>query len=68
MSHRLEPPAGRPYLDPEEAVRRLRDEFAFCDADPNEGADRTGAMIAKLMELQAPQEIIDAALAGRERR
>jgi hypothetical protein len=67
MAHRLEPRKGRPYLDPEEVVRRLRDEFVHCEADADAGADITGDMIAKLIELKAPQEIIDAAVAGRER-
>ncbi|HUE71364.1 MAG TPA: hypothetical protein VMP01_10810 [Pirellulaceae bacterium] len=48
-------------------VHRLREEFAFCDADAEQGADDVGDMIAKLIELKAPQAIIDAAVAGRER-
>lgn len=67
MSHRLCPPEGRAFLDPEEIVERLREEFAFCDADKDQGADDVGDIIAKLIELKAPQAIIDAVLAGRER-
>ena len=67
MSHRLCPPEGRPFLEPEEVVERLREEFAFCDADQDQGADDVGDMIAKLIELKAPKPIIDAAIAGRDR-
>ena len=67
MAHRLDPPEGRPYLDPEEVVRRLRDEFAHCEADADQGADIVGDMVAKLIELNAPQQIIDTAMAGRDR-
>jgi hypothetical protein len=67
MSHRLEPPEGHPYLDPEEVVKRLRDEFAFCDADADQGADDVGDVIAKLIELNAPKAIIDAEIAARDR-
>jgi hypothetical protein len=67
MSHRLCPPEGRPFLEPEEVVERLREEFAFCDADRDQGADDVGDMIAKLIELKAPKPIIDAAIAGRDR-
>jgi hypothetical protein len=67
MSHRLCPPDGRPFLEPEEVVERLREEFAYCDANADQGADDVGDMIAKLIELEAPQAIIDAAIAGRER-
>jgi len=31
-SHRLWPAAGRPYLSPEEVVRRLGAEFDYCNA------------------------------------
>ena len=67
MSHRLCPPIGHSFLEPEEVVERMRDEFAFCNANAEEGADVVGDMIAKLIELKAPQAIIDDAIAGRER-
>lgn len=67
MAHRLEPQDGRPYLEPETIVRRLREEFVYCDADAEQGSDSVGDMIAKLLELRAPQEIIDQAMAGRDR-
>jgi hypothetical protein len=58
---------GRDYLDPKEVVERLRDEFSFCDADANQGSDDVGDMIGKLIELKAPQHLIDAAVGGRDR-
>jgi hypothetical protein len=67
MSDRLVPLEGRICLDPEEVVSRLREEFAYCDADADQGADDVGDMIAKLIELKAPQAIIDKAAAGRNR-
>lgn len=67
MAHRLEPPQGRSYLDPREVVERLRDEFPDCEADADQGADDVGDLIAKLIELNAPQAIIDHAVAGRDR-
>jgi hypothetical protein len=67
MAHRLLPPAGRPYLDPNVVVARLRDEFHDCDADADRGADDVGDMIVELTEPKAPQAIIDAAVAGRDR-
>jgi len=66
MAHRLEPPKGHAYRDPEEVVRLLRDEFAYCIADAEQGADDVGDMIAKLIELKAPQSMIDEAMSGRE--
>jgi hypothetical protein len=67
MSHRLEPIEGQAYLDPEEVARRLADEFAYCDVDAAQGADDVGDMLAKLIELQAPQAVIDEVAASRER-
>ena len=67
MSDRLEPYPGHPYLEPEEIVERLREEFAVCEADREQGADDVGDMIAKLIQLNAPQEWIEARLAGRDR-
>jgi hypothetical protein len=66
MSHRLQPHPGQPYLDPEEVARRLRDEFVCCTVDAEQGQDDVGDMLAKLIELKAPQAIIDDVIAGRE--
>jgi hypothetical protein len=66
LSHRLEPTAGRPYLEPKELARRLRDEFAFCAVDAEQGRDDVGDMLAKLIELKAPQAMIEEVTAGRE--
>lgn len=59
MAHRLEPPGGQPYWTPDEAIERLREEFAVVEVDREEGKDHVGQMIAKLIELKAPQAIID---------
>ncbi|MBX9790208.1 MAG: hypothetical protein K2Y37_14925 [Pirellulales bacterium] len=66
MAFRLEPPPGN-YHDPFVVVERLRDEFAGCEADAAAGADAVGDMIAKFIELKAPQAIIEEAANGRER-
>ncbi len=67
MSHRLEPSDGKSHLEPKEIARRLRDEFASCEVDAEQGVDDVGDMLAKLIELKAPQAIIDEVAAGRER-
>lgn len=66
MSHRLEPHPGKPYLDPDEVIDRLRAEFDDVQADRDEGEDGAGDLIAKLLELDAPQAIIDDAIARRD--
>ena len=66
MSHRLEPHAGQAYLDPREVATRLQEEFSCCDIDAEQGMDDAGDMLAKLIELKAPQAIIDEVSAGRE--
>ena len=66
MAHRLEPPKGRADLDPKKIAHLLREEFTYCAIDAEQGADDVGDMIAKLIDLKAPQEIIDKAMAGRE--
>jgi len=67
MSHRLEPRAGALLLDPNEVARRLRDEFEHCEIDREQGQDHVGDMLAKLIELNAPQAMIDEVSAGRDR-
>jgi hypothetical protein len=67
MAHRLEPHPGQPYLDPLDALDRLRTEFAYVAADAEQGQDDVGDIIAKLIELKAPQAIIDEQMAGRAR-
>jgi len=62
----LEPHPGQPHLDPREAIDRLRDEFALVDADQDEGADYVGDIIARLIELNAPKEIIDNEVAAQQ--
>jgi len=59
MAHRLEPPAGRPYLSPAEVVHRLDGEFAFVEADAEAGHNHVAAMIRQLERMKAPQAIIE---------
>jgi len=64
MSHQLEPLDDTSYLTPDEIVTRLKDEFGHCTADRDEGDNVVGDTIAKLIELNAPQEIIDQQIAA----
>ena len=66
MAHRLEPLTGREYLPCMEAIVRIREEFDDVDFDQDQGSDDVGDIIAKLIELKAPQQIIDHAMAGRD--
>ena len=67
MSHRLEPIDDQSYLAPSDVVERLREEFGFVEADQDEGDNIVGDTIAKLIELNAPQEIIDQQRAAQSR-
>lgn len=67
MAHILSPPDGAAYLDPEEVFRRLHEEFDYTAIDRDEGADVVGEIVAKLVELNAPQEVIDFQRASQDR-
>ena len=67
MSHRLSPRDGQAFHEPEEIARRWAEEFECCDVDAEQGKDDVGTMLAKFIELNAPQEFIDEAMRGRER-
>jgi hypothetical protein len=67
MAHRLMPHPGQDFLEPEEVIERLKDEFDDVIADREQGADDVGSMIAKFIELKAPQQFIDECLAGQDR-
>jgi hypothetical protein len=67
MTAILNPREGSPYLDPEEIIRRLEDEFEVCNTDAEAGQEHAGDMLAKLIELKAPQDIIDEVVNGRDR-
>lgn len=67
MANILFPADGVAYLDPEEVVRRLRGEFDYTAIDRNEGSGVVGEIVAKLVELNAPQEVIDFQLAAQDR-
>lgn len=34
---------GHPYLEPDEVVRRLQEEFTSCEVDADQGQDDVGA-------------------------
>lgn len=65
LSHHLFPFEGSPYLKPDEVARRLREEFTICEVDREAAYEIVGDMIAKLIQLKAPQTVIDRAVAGR---
>lgn len=65
MSHKLFPREGDRYLKPDEVALRLADEFAICEVDREAAYEMVGDMIAKLIQLKAPQEVIDRAVEGR---
>lgn len=64
MAHLLKPHDNEAYLMPDEIVARLKGEFTHCTASRDEGDDIVGDTIAKLIELKAPQEIIDQQIAA----
>ena len=66
MAHTLEPARNKPLHDPQVALQLLREEFAFVDADADEGQDRVGEILMHLIRLKAPQMIIDSVAAARE--
>lgn len=65
MSHRLEPESGQPYLSASDVAQRLSEEFASCDVNAEQGQDDVGDMLVKLIELKAPQAIIEDVVASR---
>ncbi len=50
---RLNPPEGRDALSVADTIRRLRDEFDYMVADPEEGRDDVGNIIAATLRLSA---------------
>ncbi len=52
MTHKLTPMTGKPFLSPEEVVRRLRDEFEIADVDAEEGRDQAQNMLLQLIKMQ----------------
>lgn len=53
MAHKLMPPDGKPFLAPEEVVRRLRDEFEFVETDAEEGRDHVQAMVLQFIKMES---------------
>jgi hypothetical protein len=66
LSHHLLPKEGRAHLKTEEVVARLRGEFAFFRAFPQQRPGESGAMIPTVMEQETPWAAIEAAVAGRD--
>jgi hypothetical protein len=50
---KLLPPEGRDPLPAAEVIRRLRDEFAVVDADPDAGQDHVADLIVATLRLSA---------------
>ena len=48
---KLLPPEGRDALPVADVIRRLEDEFASVDADPDEGQDHVAGMIAATLRF-----------------
>jgi hypothetical protein len=48
---KLFPPEGREALPVAEIIRRLRDEFAVVEADPDKGQDHVADMIAATLRF-----------------
>ena len=48
---KLFPPEGRGALPVADVIRRLQDEFAVVDADPEEGQDHVAAMIVATLRF-----------------
>jgi hypothetical protein len=48
---KLFPPAGRDALPIADVIRRLEDEFAIVDADPDKGQDHVADMIAAMLRF-----------------
>jgi len=67
MTAHLDPRPGCPHLDPDEIVRRLEDEFEVCDVDADAGQKFAADVLAKLIELRAPQNYVDELAKGRNR-
>jgi hypothetical protein len=60
MAHKLSPVDEAQYLQPDEVVRRLREEFKFVEADRDAGSKVVADMIKQFERMDAPREIIDA--------
>lgn len=67
MAHLLEPTADGVHLDPSQIASLLQDEFTVCLVSREQWEDDVGDMIAALIRMKAPQEVIDKAVAGRDR-
>lgn len=53
MAHRiLEPPPGRPEVDPRVAIRLLRDAFDRVDVDAQAGAEHVDAIVAHIARMR----------------
>jgi hypothetical protein len=60
MAHRLVPEPDCPPLDPSDAIRRLRREFAAVAEDREAGARHIDQMIAPFRRMGMPSEVIEA--------
>src|SRR5689334_12349757 len=53
MTHKLSPADGTSYLEPEEVVRRLREEFEVVEADPELGREHVQGMVRRLLKMES---------------
>jgi hypothetical protein len=52
MAHRLVPPDGYPYLSPRVVVSRLESEFAYVEADEEDGRRHVRGIIRQLQKIR----------------
>lgn len=52
MTHKLMPPDGKPFLAPEEVVRRLREEFRFVETNAEEGRNHVQGMVLQFIKME----------------
>src|SRR5262245_49283658 len=53
MTHKLIPGNGGPFLEPDEVVRRLRDEFDVVEADAEQGREHVQGMVRRLLKMES---------------
>jgi hypothetical protein len=53
MTHKLSPADRTSYLEPEEVVRRLRQEFEVVDLDPDQGREHVQGMVRRLLKMES---------------
>src|SRR6476620_5234919 len=63
MAHSLFPPSGQHLHAPQAALARLRAEFLYVVADRERAYNEVGDAVVRLIQLRAPQHLIDLTIA-----